>query len=329
MKTLTLIVPDLAPALARAGDERTSRWPNLARLAGRGSIQHRVLDARFSSLHSAVLDSLGLRDVADRYPSAAIVRTGMSSERAAGFWLRAQPIHFAAGLDRLTTVVLRGNGRMAAAERALLDPLLGEHLQSSGFELHHAANDEWLLRSERPLQLRTVTPEFAAANPHAEILPQGSDAGGLRRLMTELQMLLHEHAVNTQRQARGAPAINAVWIHGEGTLGDVTPVSLPEAFGEDGYLHGIYRLHGKALHPTPADAAVLLARVKASAVAIVDVPDLDVLETRWLAPLSRALSGGAISKLDLMLDRWQVTATRASMFKLWRRERPPAEWAAC
>ena len=257
------------------------------------------------------------------------MHTGTSSERATGFWLRAQPIHFAAGLDRLTTVVLRGNGRMTSAERSLLDPLLGEHLRSSGFELHHAANDEWLLRSERPLQLRTVAPEFAAANPHAEILPQGSDAGGVRRLMTELQMLLHEHAVNTQRQARGAPAINAVWIHGEGTLNDVAPVTLPEAFGEDVYLHGIYRLHGKAVHAAPVDATALLSRLKAPTVAVVDVADLDVFETRWLAPLSRALLSGAISKLELLLDQWQVTAARTSMFKVWRRERPPAEWAAC
>jgi hypothetical protein len=243
--------------------------------------------------------------------------------------LRAQPIHFAAGLDRLTTVVLQGQGRMTAQESATLGSLLSEHLQSSGFELHHAANDEWLLRSELPLQLRTVTPEFAAANPRAEILPQGSDAGGLRRLMTELQMLLHEHPVNAQREARGAPAINAVWLHGEGTLSDVASVSLPEAFGEDVYLQGIYRLHGKAVKPLPADAASLLSQVHGPTVAVIDVPDLDVLETRWLAVLSRALLTGAISKLDVWLDEWRVTADRTSLFKLWRRELPPTEWAAC
>jgi hypothetical protein len=329
LKTLTLIVPSLAPSLAQASADAVSRWPSLARLAGRGSLAPRPADAKLGWLDGAVLDSLGLLQAADTYPRAAVIRTGVSGERATGFWLRAQPIHFAAGLDRLTTVVLQGSGRMTAQESASLGALLSEHLQSAGFELHHAGQDEWLLRSERPLQLRTVTPEYAAAHPRGEILPQGSDAAALRRLMTELQMLLHEHPLNAKREARGAPAINAVWIHGEGTLSDVAAVSLPEAFGEDVYLQGVYRLHGKAVKPLPANAAALLSQVHGPTVAVVAVPDLDVLEAQWLAALSRAMRAGALSKLNVFLDGWRVTADRASLFKLWRRDLPPTEWAAC
>ena len=331
MKTLTLIVPRLDPRSAWEGTTaaQRSRWPTLARLAGRGSVTARIADSRFDSLQGAVLESLGLRDAAEAYPSAATMLAGASGERPAGFWLRAQPIHFAAGLDRLTTVVLRGEARMNAAERALLDPLFSEHLQSTGLELHHASDHEWLLRSEQPLQVETVSPEFAAANPRAEILPRGRDAGGLRRLMTELQMLLHEHRANVSRQARGAPAINAVWIHGEGVLSDMTSASLPEAAGDDLYLRGIYRLQGKALSAEPDDAASLLARVQSPTVAVVDVPDLDTLETRWLAPISRALLAGAIAKFTLMLGDWQLTTARAAMFKFWRRDRALTEWAAC
>lgn len=256
------------------------------------------------------------------------MRTGSTNERATGFWLRVQPIHFIAGLDRITTLVLRGAGRMTAAERSALDPVFGEHLQSTGFELH-AANDEWLLRSASPLRLQTVTPEFAAANPHSEILPRGADAGAIRRLMTELQMLLHEHPVNARRQVRGAPVINAVWVHGEGILGDPSSVSLPQGYGEDSYLRGIYRLHDQTVGAKPADARTLLAQLRGPTVAVIDAPDLDSLETQWLAPLARALVRGAISKLTLMFDEWQVSAERADMFKLWRRERSPTEWAAC
>jgi hypothetical protein len=327
LKTLTLIVPPLMPPTRDSADE--ARWPGLARLAGRGSLTPRILDARLGSLPRAVLDALGLSNVAAGYPSAAVIRTGASGERAGGFWLRAQPIHFAAGLDRLTTVVLQGDARMSEAERAQLVPVLGEHVQSSGFELHDASNDEWLLRSEHPLQVQTVSPEFAAANPRAEILPQGRDAGGLRRLMTEMQMLLHEHPVNAQRQARGVPAINAVWFHGEGMLTGVTPVQLPKAYGEDLFLRGIYRLHDQVVAAPPADAAALLSAVLGPTVAVIDVADLDALETRWLAPLQRALLAGSIAKVDLLLDQWRVTADRFALFKLWRRERPPGEWAAC
>ncbi len=324
---LTIIVPDLNPVLG-GDDVQASRWPTLARLAGRGSLARRVLDARSDSLHTAILDALALRNAAEKYPSAAVMRTGATNERAEGFWLRVQPIHFVAGLDRITTVVLRGVGRMTATERSSLDPVFAQHLQSTELELH-AANDEWLLRSSAPLRLQTVTPEFAAANPSADILPRGADAGPIRRLMTEMQMLLHEHPVNGRRQTRGAPAINAVWVHGEGILSDVSSVSLPAGYGEDPFLRGIYRLHDQTVGAKPADAKALLAQSRGPTVAVIDARDLDVLETQWLAPLARALLSGAISKLTLLLDEWQVSVGRTDLFKLWRRERRPTEWAAC
>jgi hypothetical protein len=262
------------------------------------------------------------------YPSAAVIRTGIAGHRADGFWLRAQPIHLAAGLDRLTTVPLRGQLRMSVVERASLTPTLVDHLQSSGFELHDGADGEWLLRSEAPLQVQTVTPEFAAANPAEDILPRGRDAGGLRRLMTELQMLLHEHPVNTQRQLRGLPALNAIWVHGEGMLSDVKAMTLPAACGDDVYLRGIYRLHDQPIQPRPSDAATLLRQVSSSTVAVIDAIDAETLETQWLAPLSRALKSGAIARLSVVFDSWQVVAGRADLFKLWRRDLQPANWGA-
>ena len=327
LKTLTLIVADLNPL--RVGDEEgVTPWSQLARLAGRGSVSKRQSDPANDVLHAAVLDALQLRDAADKFPSAPVMRTAMSGERAGGFWLRAEPIHFAAGLDRLTTVPLRGAARMSAAERAALSPTFVEHLQATGFELHDGAEGEWLLRSE-PLQVQTVSPEFAAANPTEQILPRGRDAGGLRRLMTEMQMLLHEHPVNAQRQARGLPALNAIWVHGEGMLSDVKARSLPAACGDDVYLRGVYRLHDQSVNAAPVDAGALLKQVAGPTLAVIDAPDVDTLETNWLAPLSRALLSGAITRLTVILDEWQVTTDRAAMFKLWRRELPPAKWAAC
>ena len=341
MKTLTspltLIVPELNPSDPNPADTEheqgagrlPTRLTRLARLAGRGAVLKRQIEAGQGALQGAVLDALQLRDAAAKFPGAAVMRTGVTGERAIGFWLRAQPIHFAAGLDRLTTVLLHGAARMSAAERAALSPTLADHLESSGLQLHEGADGEWLLCSETPLQVQTVTPEFAAANPRAEILPHGRDAGGLRRVMTEMQMLLHDHPVNAARESRGMPALNAIWVHGEGMLSEVSGQALPEASGDDVYLRGIYRLHDRPVQPKAADAATLLSRIAGPTVAIIDPPDLQALETKWLAPLSRALLVGAISKLTVLFDEWRVDTDRAAMFKVWRRELQPANWAAC
>ena len=102
--TLTIIAPGLNPLRAEHG-EGAGESQQLARLAGRGSVGRRQIEASQDALHGAVLDALQL-DVAPgnypgNYPSAAVIRTGLTGDPASGFWLRAQPIHFAAGLDRL------------------------------------------------------------------------------------------------------------------------------------------------------------------------------------------------------------------------------------
>jgi hypothetical protein len=328
-KSLTLIAPKIAPALRHAIAERSAQWPQLARLGGRGAI--RALPPARGELRLwqiALLDALGVQDH-DRYPSAAVIRSGDVAARAQGFWMQLQPMHFVAGLDRLTAVMLHGSSRVARAELAQLEPTIGAHLRTAGLELVTTAHDEWLVRGERTLDVHTASPEAAVSSALHEVMPQGSDAPALRRLMTELQMLLHEHPVSVERLRRGAPEINAVWFHGAGALGNVQRYALPQAFGDDLYLRGIYSLNDGNVTAAPIDAQALLARISSRAVAIVSADDLDVLEAVWLVPLARALATGLIAQLDVILDCWHVTIARHALLKFWRSRRNPSQWAAC
>jgi hypothetical protein len=327
-KSLTLIAPQIAPALRQAIAERSARWPQLARLGGRGSL--RALPPPEGELRLwqiALLEALGVHG-RDQYPSAAVTRSGDVGERAHGFWLHLQPMHFIAGLDRLTAMILHGPSRVARAELAELEPTIAAHLRTAGFELVTTAGDDWLVRSERALDVQTTPPEIAVTGPLDEMMPRGRDAPALRRLMTELQMLLHEHPVSVARQRRGVPEINAVWFYGCGEIHDVQRYALPQAFGDDLYLRGIYRLNDGTVTAAPLDARPLLARINARAVAVVTTDDLDVLEAAWVAPLARAMRAGLIARLDIVLDRWQLTITRGALLKFWRAERTPAQWVA-
>jgi len=328
-KALTLIAPEIAPALRQAIAESGARWPQLARLGGRGSV--RGLPPPRAGLRTwqvALLDALGVTDH-ERYPSAAVMRTGDAGEPARGFWLHLQPMHFVAGLDRLTAVILHGASDVTRAELVELEPTIGAHLRTAGMHLATTAHDDWLVHSERALDVQTSTPDSAAASPLDQAMPHGRDAPGLRRLMTELQMLLHEHPVNVARTRRGVPEINAVWFHGGGELRELQRRSLPQAFGDDLYLRGIYRLHEQDVTLTPPDAQTLLARLQSRAVVVVAADDVDALEAAWIAPLTRALRIGAIARLDLVLDCWRIEVARHALLKFWRSPRTPAEWVAC
>jgi hypothetical protein len=329
MKALTLIAPEIAPALRQAIAERSARWPQLARLGGRGSI--RALPPARDGLRTwqvALLDALGVHDYA-RYPSAAVTRSGDVGETARGFWLHLQPMHFMAGLDRLTAVVLHGANDVSRAELAELEPTIAAHLRAAGMRLVTTSHGDWLVHSEHALDVQMETPESAAASPLEQAMPQGRDAPALRRLMTELQMLLHDHPVNVARLRRGVPEINAVWFHGSGQLHDLQRYALPQAFGDDLYLRGIYRLNDSDVTAAPRDAQALLARLGSRAVAVITADDVDVLEAAWVAPLTRALTTGAIARLDVILDCWRVTVARHALLKFWRSARMPAEWVAC
>lgn len=317
---LTLIAPDIGTALSRGKSTST-----LARLAGRGAVARRWDRGDRESLlrpwQRGLLDRLDI--AAGSIASAAVSMSGHD-----GYWLHAEPVHFVAGLDRLSFLSLVDEARVSEAERASLFERLASHFASGDCVLQ-TTGSEWFLRITRPLQVMTSTPDAAAASELPSAMPRGPDAAALRRVMTELQMLLHEHPVNEVRARRGLPAVNAVWLWGNGVSSGFTPCDdLPVAFGDHVFLGGLYRRAGRTVAALPAGPDVLLDAIadQARAVAVVPGTDLDAMDSQWLAPLSAALSRGRLRRLDLVLDEWHVDVHRRGLRRFWRRALPPSQW---
>lgn len=320
--SLALIVPYSAHDFAR-GCEAGERWPTLARIAGRGAVTCLAAPPDLAAWRAALLQALGLHATSASYPEAAVMAAA-TSERG-GYWLRATLLHLAAGLNDLRALALEGELQISEAERAQLAATLAPHLRAAGFELETTLHGAWLLRSPRALAVATAAPG-AAQRDLTTAMPAGADAAVVKRLMIELQMLLHEHPANLLRERAGLPQINAVWLHGGGALGPVERRELPPAFGVDPYLRGVYRLQGQCVRPPLADAQELLQRISSSTLAVLEAASLDELETRWLTPLIAAMRRGAIGSLELVLDRWRLTLDRSALLKFWRGARSPAHW---
>ena len=73
-----------------------------------------------------------------------------------------------------------------------------------------------------------------------------------RKLQNEIQMLWHIDPVNEERQARGIPSINSIWISGIGKLNDVkVPPALAQAckiYGQHPLLSGLAKFCGIPFH---------------------------------------------------------------------------------
>jgi hypothetical protein len=200
-------------------------------------------------------------------------------------------------------------------------------------QLVRGASGDWLLKSQRPLELQTATPEAAVASELDIVMPSGPDAGEVRRVMTECQMLLHDHEVNERRQRRGLPAINAVWPWGGGqiaTLPARSPAaSLPAMFSDDAFVRGIYRLHAQEMDALPTQAATVIdaaAARKRPVIAVVTADSPASLTSLWVEPLVSALRAGHLQRLDLLLDEWHIHATRSMLRRFWRKPSPPSAW---
>lgn len=243
-------------------------------------------------------------------------------------WMHAEPVHFAAGLDRLSFLDLQGAAPVTGEERAALFDTLQREFSSGDFTLH-ALGGDWFLRSSSLVQIATSPPDAAAANELRSAMPRGKDSAVLHRTMTELQMMLHEHPVNEKRARFGAPAINALWLWGAGSQNEMpSPSSLPVAFGSDAFLLGLYRLIDRKPDPLPSSALELLPAIAKQdrALIVATGQELSVLESRWIEPLVTALRSGTIGRLDLVLGEWHIEATRSALRKFWRKPWPPTQW---
>ncbi|MDR7268572.1 hypothetical protein J2X20_001201 [Pelomonas saccharophila] len=154
-------------------------------------------------------------------PSAAAWAVDAGPELS---WALMTPVHLAVGtdgVDVLPPAALHLSESDAARFCAVLHELWPE---AEGWQWRLLDANRWAIGHASALDdLSAASIERAAGRPIEPWLPQSRV---LRRWQNEAQMLLHEHALNVEREARGEHAINSVWIgdigRSNGRAADVT-----------------------------------------------------------------------------------------------------------
>ena len=214
----TLLASDLIPPPTFIAAPDLPPMPGLQSLLGRGTVKKSA--GRF--LEEACLNELGLVFVASN-PVAALTLLADGGAPAHDTWLRADPVHLHVSRDNvqlLDSHVLKPTQDEADA----IVKTLNAHLLSDGLMIEARDAARWYMRipeAEAP----ETTPLWQAngANVFDHLPKDSADGDGKinwRRLQNELQMLLHDHPVNTAREARGELAINGIWFWGAGAFRD-------------------------------------------------------------------------------------------------------------
>ena len=201
---------------------RDLQLPNLARLLTMWTPQ--PLDegdeATLSPPHErALARAWGWRGHDGAWPFAA--RAAATDGIAVGNapWGLVTPVHWHVGRDH---VVLSDPAGLQLADdesRALFEAVR-ELFESEGFQLEWGAATRWYVAHDSLAELACASLDRVIARPIEPWLrpdPAAETPSRLvRRLQSELQMLLYPHPINEAREQRGQTPMNSFWLSGCG-----------------------------------------------------------------------------------------------------------------
>jgi hypothetical protein len=326
---VTLLVPDLFwPREDGDGPYRELELPSAALLLARA----RRRSFPPIGLETWLCQAFEVERLHD-WPVAALTLAMDGGDPADGYWMRADPVHLLAHRDRLT-LLDPGVVKPRAEDAEELVPLLNRHFSADGLEFQAPHPARWYVRAPGAPRLATRELSQAAGRDVAGALPTGEDSLRWRRVLTEIQMLFHEHAVNQRREQRGELPINSVWLWGGGRRPPVPGQHFTHVAGENHLAQALAGRTGAEVLPGPQWPADRSARV----LAIAEIPAarygddlpwrqaLAAIESTHFAPLLAQLRAGPVSEASIIALHpracLRVELARADLLKFWRGRRP-------
>ncbi|MFC6839248.1 phosphoglycerate mutase [Xanthomonas theicola] len=247
-----------------------------------------------------------------RLPVAALTRQLDAGDAGDGVWLRADPAYVVPDMQGARLMAHGDMLAIDAIDLAALLPSLQEVFAEVGLVLDAAEPTRWYLR----LDPGSALPEFAAP---AQVLgadlfdhlPQGEGGRRWRALLTETQVVLHQHPWNRERVARGQPAINSLWFWGGGALPAAVTTAHAQVRSREPLLRALVQAAGIDAEQAPrVDALVDLRQLR--------TPEQFVGEV--MQPLLEALQRGELQQLLLDFeDGVRFRIQREQRWRFWRR----------
>ena len=197
-----LALPQLEKLLARLVPSRTD--------AGE--------ESSLSMPHERVLaGACGLPQEDGRIPWAAWQVKQAGHDPGTAAWARITPCHWRVATDHVLMSHPQDLHLDAADSQALLDAML-PYFRQDGITLEYEAPTLWLAQGETFRELAAASLDRVVGQRIDSWMPRAAEAGPLRRLQQEMQMLLYTHDVNEERVRGGLLPVNSFWVSGAGAL---------------------------------------------------------------------------------------------------------------
>lgn len=216
-------------------------------------------------------------------PVAALTRQFDLGDAQHLQWLRADPAHVRAdmGAGRLLACGDLGLTTDEVDELLLpLKPLFGD----AGSPISAGAPSRWYVSLPREAKLPVFAPPARALGddifPH---LPEGDLGRRWRTLLSEAQIVLHNHPLNARRAVAGKLPVNSLWFWGGGVLPDHVRCVAQQLHSDDLLVAALARQAGANWSELPATLAVP-SDVAMMVVDLRRVREMVRLDADWIAP---------------------------------------------
>jgi hypothetical protein len=223
-----LMIPFAAP-LSEAGRHAsaTLKLPKLQALLGRWAEVARDTGDEWSLSpphERARARALGLNGGDGQLPWAALQARADGVAVGERAWGLITPTHWHLGTDQVSLLDPKALLLDEAASRACFKAVQ-DLFTSAGYALLYAAPLRWYVAHDTLAALATASLDRVVGRNVDAWLGTAPALQAVRRLQSEVQMVLYTHPLNDSREAQGMLSINSFWLSG---CGVAQPASGPE-----------------------------------------------------------------------------------------------------
>ena len=260
-----------------------------------------------------------LQLVPGHWPVAALTRQLDAGDAAGALWLRADPCRIQPDINGARLLDHGPTLDLDAGDVAQLLPALRPLFGDAGMPIDAPMPWRWYLRLSPSTPLPAFTsPEDALGTDVFDHLAGGDAGRRWRSLLTEAQVVLHNHPWNARRIAAGKRPVNSLWFWGGGVLPDAVRSTHARVHGGDELACALAHAAGTAV-PLPRQFE---AGEGSALFDLTAMRDIATLEHAWLRPAMAALHAGSIGMLALdTADGVVFELRRGQRWRFWRKPR--------
>jgi hypothetical protein len=200
---------------------------------------------------------------------------------------------------------------------------LNRHFSVDGMTFILGNSGAWYVRIDKQPELQTSLPAVALDRNIYQFMPTGADASIWHSYMNEVQMLLHEHPVNHERESMHQPVINSLWFSGGGVMSQAQPWQSADhlLLANSPFYHGLAKLLSLSVAPVDLHWPNHLSQTNCNI--RLELPGQHLSDDANFKRLLQALKNKQVRELVLNVGCYEKTLVATikplDTYKFWRK----------